>query len=148
VDWELTLERARRAAEFCAASGLARFRIEEDGLEIEVRRSPRTERQQTPAGAPGTALATPAPPSSNGARPPEARPHAVVRAEIVGVVRLARPAVAEGTVVAGDRELAYVESLGIRNPIRSGAPGRVVAVHVNDGEAVEFGQPLFEIEPQ
>jgi len=144
VDWELTLERARRAAEFCASSGLARFRVEEDGIEIEVRRTPRTERPAPiQLAAPASALA-----ATNGARPPEARPHAVVRAEFVGIVRLARPAVAQGTVVGGDRELAYVESLGIRNPIRAAAPGRVVAVHVNDGEAVEFGQPLFEIEPQ
>ena len=143
MDWELTLERARRAAEFCASSGLARFRVEEDGLEIEVRRTPRSER---PAVAqPAAAVSALA--STNGAGPPESRPHAVVRAEFVGIVRLARPAVAEGAVVGGDRELAYVESLGIRNPIRASAPGRVVAVHVNDGEAVEFGQPLFEIEP-
>jgi biotin carboxyl carrier protein len=143
MDWELTLERARRAAEFCAASGLARFRVEEDGIEIEVRRTPRAERAPAiPTIAAGTL------PSTNGAHPPESRPHAVVRAEFVGIVRLARPAVAEGAVVGGERELAYVESLGIRNPIRASAPGRVVAVHVNDGEAVEFGQPLFEIEPQ
>jgi acetyl-CoA carboxylase biotin carboxyl carrier protein len=143
MNWELTLERARRAAEFCASAGLARFRVEEDGLEIEVRRTPRSER---PAAAEPVSAASVVP-STNGASGAEVRQHAVVRAEFVGIVRLARPAVAEGTVVGGDRELAYVESLGIRNPIRASAPGRVVAVHVNDGEAVEFGQPLFEIEP-
>jgi len=144
VDWELILERARRAAEFCASSGLARFRVEEDGLEIEVRRAPRSERAPSAqTGAPASAL-----PSTNGIRASEARPLSIVRAEFVGIVRLARPAVSEGAEVGGDRELAYVESLGIRNPIRASAPGRVVAVHVSDGEAVEFGQALFAIEPQ
>jgi len=142
VDWELTLERARRAAEFCAAAGLARFRVEEDGIEIEVRRSPRPVRPSTAVPAAESSAV----PSLNGVPSPETRAPALVKAEFVGIVRLARPAVAEGTVVAGDRELAYVESLGIRNPIRSSGPGRVVAVHVTDGQPVEFGQPLFSIE--
>jgi biotin carboxyl carrier protein len=54
--------------------------------------------------------------------------------------------VARGTSLPEDRELAYVESLGIRNPVRSGGPGRVAAVYVSDGEAVGYGQPLFAIE--
>jgi biotin carboxyl carrier protein len=70
----------------------------------------------------------------------------VLKAEFVGIVRLSRPAVGAGTVLAEDRELAYVESLGIRNPVRSGGPGRISAVFVNDGEPVGYGQPLFEIE--
>ncbi|MBD5632976.1 MAG: acetyl-CoA carboxylase biotin carboxyl carrier protein, partial [Candidatus Eremiobacteraeota bacterium] len=60
--------------------------------------------------------------------------------------RLSRPSVSEGTVLAEDRELAYVESLGIRNPVRSGGPGRICAVYVSDGEPVGYGQPLFAIE--
>jgi biotin carboxyl carrier protein len=30
--------------------------------------------------------------------------------------------------------------------VRSGGPGRISAVFVNDGEPVGYGQPLFEIE--
>jgi acetyl-CoA carboxylase biotin carboxyl carrier protein len=141
VDWELTLDRVRRAAEFCASAGLVRFRVEEGDLEIEVRRrgvvsvpQPARIEEAAPAVAPST----------NGAAPSHAP--SVVKAEFVGIVRLARPAVAEGTVLAEDRELAYVESLGVRNPVRSNGPGKVVAVHVDDGEPVEFGQALFSIE--
>jgi len=86
------------------------------------------------------------PPSSNGAALHDARPKAVVKAEFVGIVRLARPSVAPGTLLSEDRELAYVESLGIRNPIRSGGPGRVAEIFVTDGQPVEYGQPLFSIE--
>jgi acetyl-CoA carboxylase biotin carboxyl carrier protein len=70
----------------------------------------------------------------------------VLKAEFVGIVRLSRPSVTPGTVLSEDRELAYVESLGIRNPIRSGGPGRISAVYVSDGEPVGYGQPLFAIE--
>jgi acetyl-CoA carboxylase biotin carboxyl carrier protein len=145
VSWDETLERVRSAAEFCASSGLTRFRIDEDDLEIEVRRS-------APSGglvpAAGTAaeLAEEAHGPSNGAIAPE-EPRKTFKAEFVGIVRFSRPAVSEGTLVGGDRELAYVESLGIRNPVRSGGPCRVAEIFVSDGQPVGFGQPLLTIEP-
>jgi acetyl-CoA carboxylase biotin carboxyl carrier protein len=144
MNWDQTLERVRRAAEFCAEAGLVRFRIEEDDLEIEVRRAARPVRP--PALPVEFAVPANGVSPSNGAVAHDEPAHAVLKAEFVGIVRLSRPAVTEGTHVAEDRELAYVESLGIRNPIRSNHPGRVAAVYVNDGEPVDFGQPLFAIE--
>jgi acetyl-CoA carboxylase biotin carboxyl carrier protein len=144
MNWDQTLERIRRAAEFCVEAGLLRFRIEQDDLEIEVRRIARPVRP--PAISAGVAVPANGVSTSNGAVAHDEPAHAVLKAEFVGIVRLSRPAVAEGAVIAEDRELAYVESLGIRNPIRSHRPGRVLAVYVNDGEPVEFGQALFAIE--
>ncbi|GAC1395665.1 MAG: hypothetical protein NVS2B8_17650 [Vulcanimicrobiaceae bacterium] len=147
VAWDDMLERVRLAADFCSSAGLVRFRIEEDALAIEIRRSPR-------ASAPASALpeasddldetaATHA--ASNGSSH-STKSGSVLKAEFVGIVRLSRPAVAVGAEIAGDRELAYVESLGIRNPVRSGGPGRIADVFVSDGDAVEYGQPLFAFE--
>jgi acetyl-CoA carboxylase biotin carboxyl carrier protein len=144
MNWDQTLERVRRAAEFCAEAGLVRFRVEEDDLEIEVRRVARPVRAQALEAEFVPALA--GAPATNGAVAHDEPPHTVLKAEFVGIVRLSRPAVSEGTILSEDRELAYVESLGIRNPIRSNGAGRVTAVYVNDGEPVEFGQPLFAIE--
>jgi acetyl-CoA carboxylase biotin carboxyl carrier protein len=81
-----------------------------------------------------------APPS-----PPERRAD-IVSSDVVGIVRLGRPPFAEGQVLDGDRELAYVETLGIRNPVRSRGGGLIVAVFVTEAQPVEFGQPLFAIE--
>ena len=145
VDWDETLERVRGAAEFCAAAGLARFRVEEEGLAIDIRRTPGPALVFEPEPAQDGSLAGGAA-VSNRALAHVEPPAAVLRAEFVGVVRLSRPSVHEGSVLPEDRELAYVESLGIRNPIRSGGPGRIAQVFVTDGEAVEFGQPLFAIE--
>ncbi len=147
VTWDETLERVRSAASFCASSGLVRFRIEESALEIEVRRTPRaaalaalaSEEDLADAAAANGHAAT------NGASH-TAKPHSVLKAEFVGIVRLSRPAVSVGADIGEDRELAYVESLGIRNPIRSGGPGRIADVFVHDGDAVEYGQPLFALE--
>jgi len=144
VDWDKTLERVREAAEFCASSGLARFRVEDDDLAIEVRRTPRA---AVPAPeVPETAVAVNGHSGNGVSNGTESRPQTVLKAEFVGIVRFARPSVSEGSVLNGARELAYVESLGIRNPVRAKGPGRVAAVYVSDGEAVEFGQALFAIE--
>jgi acetyl-CoA carboxylase biotin carboxyl carrier protein len=142
VNWDETLERVRSAADFCASAGLTRFRIDEEDLTVEIRRSARP--VALPAGAQNGA-ASPAV-STNGATAHDEHPAAVLKAEFVGIVRLSRPTVGAGTVLAEDRELAYVESLGIRNPVRSGGPGRIAAVYVTDGEPVGYGQPLFAIE--
>ena len=144
MNWTETLERVRSAAEFCASAGLTRFRVDEEHLAIDVRRSPRRPAEADAVEA-GGAASLAGEHSSNGATTAADDPATVLKAEFVGIVRLSRPAVGEGTVLVEDRELAYVESLGIRNPIRSGGPGRISAVFVNDGEAVGYGQPLFAI---
>ena len=147
VTWDETLDRLRSAAEFCESAGLVRVRIEEDDLTIDVRRTARA----VAAPLVTSPEAEPGAPTLGALAATNGNSHAalaanVLRAEFVGIVRLSRPMVAVGAEIAEDRELAYVESLGIRNPIRSGGPGRVAEVFVTDGEAVEYGQPLFSIE--
>jgi 2-amino-4-hydroxy-6-hydroxymethyldihydropteridine diphosphokinase len=66
-----------------------------------------------------------------------------IKADLVGIFRVGRPAPAEGEAFEGDRELGYIEALGIRTPIHSMGPGRLLSVAANDGAAVEYGQPLF-----
>jgi biotin carboxyl carrier protein len=69
-----------------------------------------------------------------------------IKADLVGIFHLSRPAVNEGDVLEGDRELAYVEALGIRNPVRSLGSGRIANLRAKDGQPVEYGQVLFEID--
>jgi 2-amino-4-hydroxy-6-hydroxymethyldihydropteridine diphosphokinase len=75
-----------------------------------------------------------------------ARPLEAVKADLVGVVRFGRPAPTEGELVAGERDLAYVEALGIRTPVRAAGGGRLAAIRCHEGEPVEYGQVLFEID--
>lgn len=113
--------------------GLASVRIGEPGLEIELSRS-------TTAAAP--AAAAPVSAADDGAEPS----YDVIASEVVGRVRFLRPAPVVGTMVEGDRELAFVETLGIRNPIRSRGAGRIAAIYVEEGQAVDYGAPLFAID--
>jgi acetyl-CoA carboxylase biotin carboxyl carrier protein len=138
---DVIASRARALAGALAEAGFARLRVRDGDTEIELRRAPRT-----PA-APAAAAAGPGAAAGNGAPAPAAQRRAdLIASDVVGVVRLGRPPVAEGSTLDGDRELAYVETLGIRNPVRSRGGGHVTAVFVTEGQPVEYGQPLFAIE--
>jgi len=113
--------------------GFARLCVRDGEFEVEFRRAAHA--------APANGVAAPAPGDLAPSRPLE-----TIAADVVGVVRFLRPPVAEGATLEGDRELAFVETLGIRNGVRSRGPGRVAAVLVTDGQPVEYGQPLFAIE--
>jgi acetyl-CoA carboxylase biotin carboxyl carrier protein len=127
---DLIAARTRALAGALTESGFARLRVRDGETEIELRRTPRA-----PAAAPAAELAA----------PPERRTD-LIASDVVGVIRLLRPPVGEGQELDGDRELGYVETLGIRNPVRSRSGGRVSAVLVTEGQPVEYGQPLFAIE--
>jgi acetyl-CoA carboxylase biotin carboxyl carrier protein len=133
--------RARALAGALAEAGFARLRVREGETEIELRRSPRLSAAAA-AGVDGTSAAGGTPEAQT---QPDRRAD-LIASDVVGIVRLGRPPVSEGQALDGDRELAYVETLGIRNPVRSRGAGLVVAVFVTEGQPVEFGQPLFAIE--
>ena len=124
-------ERIRPLAEAFHDGGYARLNVREGEFEVEFRRAPGP---RAPAAAPAAA------------EPAEAGPHDAILADVVGVIRFTHPALTEGMLVEGDRELAFVETLGIRNAVRSRGPGRVAMIYVTDGQPVEYGQPLFAIE--
>ena len=113
---------------------LQRLRVADARGEIEVRCGPKTSQAERPLGEPPAGT------------PFDTARYEVVTSDLVGRVRLARPPVAQGTLLDGDREIASIEALGIRNPVRSRGAGRVAVVYVEDGQAVDYGAPLFAIE--
>lgn len=58
------------------------------------------------------------------------------------------PLVVEGTVVAAGQPVAAIEAMKIMKDIVSPSNCRIVKALVANGHAVEYGQPLFEIEPE
>jgi acetyl-CoA carboxylase biotin carboxyl carrier protein len=131
---ETIASRVRPLAQAFRDAALVRLTVREDDFELEFRRT-----GPAPAApdAAGTSAGTPA----ESAHPPE-----VLTSDVVGVVRFIRPPALEGQRLEGDRDLAFVESLGIRNPVRSRGSGTLAAVFVTDGQPVEYGQALFAIE--
>lgn len=132
--------RTRALAGALAESGFARLRVREGETEIELRRSPRSSSPSASAPASRPDADAPAKPSVAD------RPVDAIASDVVGIIRMLRPAVSEGQTLDGDRDLAYVETLGIRNPVRSRGPGRIATIFVTEGQPVEYGQTLFAIE--
>ncbi len=126
------VNRVRALARAFLETDLVRLRIEDEHEDaVEFRRRAAVPVPQEPARAAPAAVSLNLHP---------------IKADLVGIFRLSRPAVGEGEVLDGDRELAFVDALGIRNPVRSLGGGRIVSVRCRDGQPVEYGQVLFEID--
>ena len=59
----------------------------------------------------------------------------------------AEPYVREGDVVKEGQILCIIEAMKLMNEIETRAGGRITKILVDNGHAVEYGQPLFLIEP-
>ena len=59
----------------------------------------------------------------------------------------ADPYVREGDVVKEGQIVCIIEAMKLMNEIEAKVAGRVAKVLVENGQAVEYGQPLFLIEP-
>ena len=55
--------------------------------------------------------------------------------------------VSVGSVVGPETVVCIIEAMKVFNQIPAEKSGRVVEILVENGDAVEFGQPLFRIEP-
>jgi acetyl-CoA carboxylase biotin carboxyl carrier protein len=59
----------------------------------------------------------------------------------------AEPFVKIGDVVEPGQPLAIIEAMKLLNNITAEHRGKVVAIHVDNGDVVEFAQPLMDLEP-
>jgi acetyl-CoA carboxylase biotin carboxyl carrier protein len=57
------------------------------------------------------------------------------------------PYVREGDVTKEGQILCIIEAMKLMNEIESKASGRIVKILVENGQPVEYGQPLFFIDP-
>jgi acetyl-CoA carboxylase biotin carboxyl carrier protein len=59
----------------------------------------------------------------------------------------APPFVEVGDVVAAGQTLCVLEAMKLFNELKADADGRIRSIHADNGQAVEFGTLLFELEP-
>jgi acetyl-CoA carboxylase biotin carboxyl carrier protein len=102
-----------------------------------------------PASAPAPAEAAPAPEASKADECPGC---VEIRAPIVGTFYRAPapdapPYVKEGDRVEKGQVLCIIEAMKLMNEIESEVSGIVKKILVENGEPVEYGQPLFLIQP-
>jgi oxaloacetate decarboxylase alpha subunit len=142
-------ERIRELVRIVQESGVGEIEIEDEGMRVSVRR----------ADEPGTLVPLPA----AGAVDPIVEPaeQAVatvdpgtirVESPMVGVFYRASqpggpPFVEIGDVVAAGQTLCVLEAMKLFNELKAEADGRVRSIHADNGQPVEFGTLLFELEP-
>jgi acetyl-CoA carboxylase biotin carboxyl carrier protein len=105
--------------------------------------------------APAVATApTAAVPQSTAAPVEDAAPAGLVQvtAPLVGTYYQApspgaEPFVQVGDIVEPGAQLAVVEAMKLLNSITADVRGRVHAIHAQDGEVVEYAQPLIDLVP-
>jgi len=60
----------------------------------------------------------------------------------------AAPFVNEGDIVKEDQVLCIIEAMKLMNEIEAKTAGRIAKILVENGQPVEYGQPLFLVEPR
>jgi acetyl-CoA carboxylase biotin carboxyl carrier protein len=146
VDHELIRELARLLDE----TGLTEIEFEREGQRVRVARQPAIAAAHSIAGARGGVSAEAAPHVEPGSADPAKHP-GLVSSPMVGTAYLgpepgARPFLEVGSRVAIGDTLVIVEAMKTMNHIPSPHAGTVIQVLIEDGQPVEFGEPLMIIE--
>jgi acetyl-CoA carboxylase biotin carboxyl carrier protein len=140
------LEAVRRtAADLLAKSPQppSTLNVRAGGISVEMAWQAVTEAAQPAAGpaAAGPVPLTPVPTAPAGETVKAATVGVFYRAPSPG----APPFVSEGDEIAPGQQVAIIEAMKLMLPVEADRGGRIAEVLVGDGEAVEFGQPLFRL---
>ncbi|MFR4999944.1 MAG: acetyl-CoA carboxylase biotin carboxyl carrier protein [Slackia sp.] len=148
------INQIRELVKVVEESGVGEITVEEEGMRISVRMpgsAPAASAVAAPAAV-AAAASAPAPAAAPAAAPSRPANWIEVAAPMVGTFYAApapgEPAfVKEGDEVAAGETLCIVEAMKLMNEIAAPQMGTVREVCLEDATAVEFGTPLFYIEP-
>lgn len=152
------LERFRKLLQLMEKFGVTEVNLQNEAESWKIRRGPKTIGLSPEAAGMTFAM----PPSAHATQPPvataaptapaEAPAGITINAPTVGTFYVAptpddEPFVKVGSVVASDTTVCIIEAMKVFNPIQAEKSGRIVEILVENGSPVEFGQPLFRLEP-
>jgi acetyl-CoA carboxylase biotin carboxyl carrier protein len=149
----MDLRKLKTLIDLVETSGIAELEIQEGEERVRITRAMMHAQPQMllPTPAPPGAAVAPAPvaPAEAPAAPPEEQGHAVKSPMVGTFYRSASPGAAPfveiGDSVAAGDTLCIVEAMKLMNEIEADVGGTVKAILVENGQPVEFGQPLFVI---
>ncbi len=145
----MDLRKVKKLIELLEESGIAEIEIKEGEESVRISRLVQSAAIVAPMAAAPVPAAGPA--AVAAAAPPPARPDGhVVTSPMVGTFYSApSPEAAAfvkvGQVVKVGDPLCIIEAMKIMNPIEADRAGTVVSVMAENGQPVEFEQPLFII---
>jgi acetyl-CoA carboxylase biotin carboxyl carrier protein len=158
----LNLEELRELTELFSEHGLTDFEFENADIRIRLSRNPASPQAPSapppPAPAPPPIPAAPATPAGPAAGQPEPAPAAepaaedlhVITSPIVGTFYRSPSPTSEPFVKAGSQVepatvVCIIEAMKLMNEIQAETSGTVEKIFVENGQPVEYGQPLFGI---
>src|SRR5689334_11381209 len=145
----MDLRKLKKLIDLVEQSGISELEITEGEEKVKIVKGGVVLATSTPSVAapsearPAAAAATPAPAELPGA--PEGH---VVKAPMVGTFYRspspdAKPFVEVGQAVKEGDTICIIEAMKLMNEIEADASGTVKAILVENGQPVEYGQPLF-----
>ncbi|MEK6273891.1 MAG: acetyl-CoA carboxylase biotin carboxyl carrier protein [Actinomycetota bacterium] len=139
-------ERIREIVRIVQDTGVAEISVEEEGTRVSVRRT------EEPLAGQGAASAPVASVPGEVAEAPVTDGAIRIEAPMVGTFYRAPqpgapPFVEEGDAVTVGQTLCILEAMKLMNEVKAEMEGVVRAIHVQNGQPVEFGQALFDLEP-
>ncbi len=133
----------RELAALLDETGLTEIEIEEAGVRVRVGR------QSTVVSAPPASSVSAATPSTESGG--VTKRGTILASPLVGTVYLgpdpgAPPFVKAGDLVKDGQTLIIIEAMKTMNQVPATASGRIAEIYVQDGQPVEFGEPLMLID--
>lgn len=155
----MTLKELKEMINLMEEHGLSELEVEKEGLKIRLKRGP-TGKILPESGGLGSSIlpsgnreseAIPAVGQQTARETVEDANHVIVRSPMVGTFYLApapdaAPYVTKGRKVAEGDVLCIIEAMKLMNEIKSDLQGTVLDILVENGQPVEFDQPLFKIQ--
>ena len=154
----MKIEQVLELVKAVSDSTLTEFKYEEDGVKLSLKKAGdkivQVQAPAAPLAAPviaPSAMPAASVPAAPGTGIQAAAPAGnIVKSPLVGTFYAAPAEDAEPFVKVGDsvkegQVLAIVEAMKLMNEIESDFAGTVTEILVENGEAVEYGQPLFVI---
>ena len=157
----VNMEELRELIALMSDNGLSELEIEGEEFRVRLRRDSVPSRLAQPAEVPASAPA-PVPEPAPAAAPTQPATQAtteapsqdqdvhIIPSPIVGTFYRspspnADPFVKIGSNVEHDSVVCIIEAMKLMNEIQAEATGEVVKIYVENGQPVEYGQPLFGI---
>jgi acetyl-CoA carboxylase biotin carboxyl carrier protein len=149
----MDLRKLKKLIDLVQESGIGEIEISEGEEKVRISRQPSGQPVMMAAGmqpmAVGAPAAAPAAPEAPAA-PPEPTGHTLKSPMVGTFYRAPSPGapnfVEVGQSVTKGQTLCIIEAMKLLNEIESDVSGKVKAILVENGQPVEYGQPLFVIE--
>jgi acetyl-CoA carboxylase biotin carboxyl carrier protein len=147
----MDIRKVKKLIELLEESDIAEIEIHEGEESVRISRASSLPAPMfaAPAGIPAVAMPAAAPATAEPAAPKEPAGH-IIRSPMVGTFYRAaspgaKPFVVEGQAVSTGETLCIIEAMKILNQIESDQSGKVLEILVENGQPVEYNEPLFVI---